>query len=336
MCLGAASTAASPFPAKSVSSFAPLGLDPLSTTSFTGVESSTTDTLDCHLECSGHKGKVLDVSFSADGKLMATGGSDETRIWDATTGATLHELPTRMACGVALFHPPAASEYHHILASGSVDNTINLWDACTGQLCFTAQASDSVLTLAVSSNGSRMVVGHQDSGDVTLWSLDPSGKAAHLDHVFAGHTGWVWSVVIDDDIIASASDDDTVKVWSVSQQTMTHTFDLRVVSMALHGSVLVCACADNACKLIDVHSGSTASYQGPDDHYKGLQTVAVSGNHVVLGTEAGSVLVCSLQTGELLCECPNAHGGGTQCVAIRGTTIVSGSHDSSIKLWKVG
>lgn len=46
----------------------------------------------------GHSGLVLSVAFSADGRLLASGSSDDTiKLWDPATGALKHTLETRGA-----------------------------------------------------------------------------------------------------------------------------------------------------------------------------------------------------------------------------------------------
>ena len=69
------------------------------------------------LTLKGHSGAVNSVTFSADGKLIATAGVDGTaKVWDAMTGSNLLTLPvdSRGAGGVA-FSPDGTR-----LAVGSV------------------------------------------------------------------------------------------------------------------------------------------------------------------------------------------------------------------------
>jgi WD40 repeat protein/transcriptional regulator with XRE-family HTH domain len=77
---------------------------------------------------SGHQGDVLSVTFSLDGKYLATGGVDTTvRIWDANTGDLLHVLKGHTAeVGGLAFSPDGK-----FLISTSEDAMLKIWDVAT-------------------------------------------------------------------------------------------------------------------------------------------------------------------------------------------------------------
>jgi WD40 repeat protein len=82
------------------------------------------------------------------------------------------------------------SQHDQLLASGSDDKTIKLWDPTTGALKHTLEGhSDSVWSVAFSQDGQLLASGSHDK-IIKLW--DPTTGA--LKHTLGGHSDWVQSV----------------------------------------------------------------------------------------------------------------------------------------------
>jgi WD40 repeat protein len=72
----------------------------------------------------GHPHSVNAVSFSPNGKLLATGSSDHTvKLWDTTTDKEIKTLTGHPHSVNAVSFSPNGK----LLATGSADNTVKLW-----------------------------------------------------------------------------------------------------------------------------------------------------------------------------------------------------------------
>ncbi|MHC5763463.1 NACHT and WD repeat domain-containing protein, partial [Nostoc sp.] len=82
----------------------------------------------------GHKkAPVYSVSYSPDGKTLASASGDKTvKLWDVATGKEISTLNHKNAVAVVSFSPDGKT-----LASASGDKTVKLWDVATGKEIFT-------------------------------------------------------------------------------------------------------------------------------------------------------------------------------------------------------
>jgi WD40 repeat protein len=77
----------------------------------------------------GHSGAVGSVSWSPDGKRLASGSLDNTiKVWDAASGQEILTLRGHTLNVQSVSWSPDGMR----LASGSYDHTIKIWDARKG------------------------------------------------------------------------------------------------------------------------------------------------------------------------------------------------------------
>jgi tetratricopeptide (TPR) repeat protein len=120
--------------------------------------------------CEGHKGPVLGLAVSGDGKRLLTGGDTTLILWDAQQGRRdgrpLQGHGRPITC-VALLPP-----YGRFAVSSSEDGTIRLWDLeAREEVRKIGDESTVASWLSVSIDGSFLLSAHRDRAELRLWDI---------------------------------------------------------------------------------------------------------------------------------------------------------------------
>ena len=268
----------------------------------------------------GHSNTVFSVSFSPDGQVLASGSPDKTiKLWDVGSRreiATLTGHPARFFkewfYGRDYWREIATLTGHHrdvrsvsfspdgqVLASGSYDKTIKLWDVDSRREIATLTGHrDTVRSVSFSPDGQVLASGSFDD-TIKLWDVDSRREIATL----TGHSSWVRSVSFSPDgqVLASGSDDDTIKLWDVGSRREIatlkgHRRGVLSVSFSPDGQVLASGSWDDTIKLWDVaafaapHMASAAPPQETSTLPPILSIEAITFSEGVLDAEERATL----------------------------------------------
>ncbi len=274
------------------------------------------------LDYKGHKGFVLTVSWSHDGRFIASAGSDGTvHVWNAANGLPIliyHRHIDELLPGLPLkipvyIHAVSWSPTTRQIASAGTKETIHIWNAFTGTIdvvySHQARVLSSIHSLAWSPNGSflasicsmeRFIVFKA----LRIWDTKThqliqefSLQAKSVNEHLSATSALAWSP--DGQYIATASGGENLSIWHATQGTLVDQWRLG------HDMTLVVAWSPN-----DKQRLATAG-----------------GDHMVRIWQVG-------KNRRLLSTCAG-HSGNIRAIAWSpdGQYLSSTSHDKTIRIW---
>jgi WD40 repeat protein/DNA-binding SARP family transcriptional activator len=238
-------------------------------------------------------------SFDRSGTHVVLAGDDGVYLWDLATGVQ-RRLPGAADPSGAVFSPDGS----RIVSVGAGDSEdVDVYDLASGalqRLHFPAFTRNAV---ALSSRGQVALGGSNDGGSwaIYLESINGAGQVP-LD----GHTEAVNALSFSRDgrLLASASDDGTVRIWNVLTHRVERVIEadpsgVRDVSFSADSSHLATADADGTVGIWPVRGGSPVFLLG---HVGPVNTATFdpSGDRVVSSGQDGTIRVWNSAGGDTL------------------------------------
>ena len=221
----------------------------------------------------GHTKEVSALSFSHDGKFIASGSQDKTiKIWSVEEGRSIVTIPAHIEAIWAV----KFSHKGNMIASSSLDKNVKIWRT-NGQplhLRYPMKHSENVYGISFSPDDKILASSGRD-GKIKLWNTDNGRFLKEFEdkHITGEQKYWIFSVdfnpkILDGSMMVSAgystpgTADSRLRLWDLKGDRRTseiigtpqdyHTAGVYIVRFSPQGNIIASGGLDNNVKLWDV------------------------------------------------------------------------------------
>jgi len=161
--------------------------------------------------------RVRAIAWSPDQSMIAGSGVDgKIHVWNPKTGHPVRKIDGHANKTEALaWQPVPQANGTFVIATGSADETIKLWDSSTDVCLTTIDVEDSVFSVAWSPDGCFLASGTKQ-GAVDVWDGQTGDHITRLN----GHRQCVWGLSWHSNgyLLASGGDDQRIRVWDIASR----------------------------------------------------------------------------------------------------------------------
>jgi WD40 repeat protein len=298
----------------------------------------------------GHTNLVWTVAFSPDGQTIVSGGDDHAvKFWDIKTGHCFKTWQGHTNSIICVNYPSPPRDYRQdehnqaeqesdwLLASGSEDHVIRLWNIHQQTCCKTLEGHQGRLIALAHSPDAQLLFSGSSDRTAKLWDI----QTEQCLRTFYGHTSWIWSVAYSPNgqTLATASEDETIRLWNLEGRCLA-------ILREHKGAVFAVAFSPDAKRFVSGAQDGTIKFWTMDALEQSFMTLvehtnlvlalvfSPDGRYLISSSRDQTIKRWDVATGQCI-QTLEGHRSAVWTVAITadGRLLASGGEDTTIKIW---
>jgi WD40 repeat protein len=290
--------------------------------------------------------RVLSVTFSSDGKLLACAGwgdSAAIRLWDLAVPRAGRLLTGHSGWITAIAFSPDDT----MLASASADHTVRLWNLGTGVGTTLRGDLNEVWAVAIARDGRTLATGTKVDGTVTLWSTLPKPEEERTRRIGDWNDLASEKPVLSPDgtALLQPSDGHTITVWDSATLAEMAKVPLGFrggthFAISPFGKLVAVGDPDGAVKLVEVSSRQEIARLAEGGAAIARLAFSRDGTQLAAAAVDRKLRIWAIGTRKLLCE-TEGHAnevnllGSAFLFSNDGTTLGVGYEDKTAEIFEV-
>jgi len=227
----------------------------------------------------------------------------------------------------------------YLIASGSADSTVKLWDADSGKRIRAIMRHPFPISCVAFSPDSNIIAAGSEAGTITLWDVNYKERIKTLK----GQEGAVCSIQFSHDgsFLISGSADSVIRLWDMRSgkealKLSGHTDSINSLALSPDGKQLASASTDGSVKIWDISSGNNTLTLKEGAGTVNSVCFSPDGKTVAFGAASGVIRLWNAESGEEIGTF-SGHKDAVGCMSFSpdGNILLSGSADANMLVWDV-